>query len=230
MAAAVVIGIVLCDFGAGGAAAQMSEPVAQYASDVPVADTVDATFRVLFALLVGLIVPVYYVKYGPSNFLWFSDIGLFGICLALWLEHALLGSMMALALLVPESLWHASFIAGFFRRNATTLSSYMFDRRIPLYLRGLSLFHLALPPALIWLLYRYGYDERALAAQTVLAWLVLPATFLWAPPEKNLNWVRGFGHPPRKILSERLHLALMMLAYPLLVYLPTHYLLAWLFG
>ena len=52
----------------------------------------------------------------------------------------------------------------------------------------------------VWLVYRYGYDDRALMAQTLLAWLVLPAT-LW--------------------------LALM---YPLLVYLPTHWLLGRSFG
>ena len=47
-----------------------------------------------FTVLVAVVVPVYLVKYGPANFLWFSDIGLLGICAALWLEQRLLGSTM----------------------------------------------------------------------------------------------------------------------------------------
>ena len=61
------------------------------------AGTIDLAFRLLFTVLVAVIVPVYLVKYGPANFLWFSDIGLLGIFAALWLESPLLGSTMALA-------------------------------------------------------------------------------------------------------------------------------------
>lgn len=197
-------------------------------------DAVTWAFRALFTVLVAVIVPVYLVKYGPANFLWFSDIGLFGILAALWLEHELLGSMMALAVLLPETLWLVSFVTGALAPkgfSATTLASYMFDARIPRYLRWLSgAFHLALPPGALWLLYRYGYDERALAAQTVLAWIVLPATLWIAAPEKNVNWVRGFGHPPRSPVPLRMHFWFMMLMYPLAIYLPTHWLLKRFFG
>jgi hypothetical protein len=107
----------------------------------------------------------------------------------------------------------------------------MFDPRISLFMRALSgAFHFALPPAALWVVYRYGYDERALIAQTLLAWLVLPVTLWLAPAEKNINWVRGLGHPPRPRLPLAAHFALMMLAYPLLIYLPTHWLLERYFG
>jgi hypothetical protein len=196
--------------------------------DPALVEAIDVGFRILFAVLVAVVVPVYIVKYGPSNFLWFSDIGLFGICAALWLEHSLLGSMMALAILLPETLWLVSFVSGAVarQRGVTTLAAYMFDVSIPFYLRALSgAFHLALPPGALWLVYRYGYDDRALIAQTLLAWLVLPATLWLTPPEKNVNWVRGFGHPPRLWVPLPLHFALVMLASPLLIYLPTHLLL-----
>ncbi|HEX6997169.1 MAG TPA: membrane-associated protein [Gammaproteobacteria bacterium] len=190
-------------------------------------DAVTWGLRALFTALVAVVVPVYLVKHGPSNFLWFSDIGLLGVFAALWLESPLLGSMMALSMLVPETIWVVSFVTGalFRGRGVGTLASYMFDASLPLYLRCLSLFHLALPPAAVWLVYRYGYDERALLAQTLVAWVVLPLTLWLAPPEKNVNWVRGFGHPPRRRLSLAGHFALMMLLYPLLIYLPTHLLL-----
>lgn len=196
--------------------------------DPALAGAIDWGFRVLFAVLVAIVVPVYWVKYGPSNFLWFSDIGLFGIAAALWLAEPLLGSMMALAILLPETLWLISFASGAIAkgRGVTTLAMYMFDERIPFYLRALSgVFHIALPPGALWLVYRYGYDERALLAQTLLAWVVLPATLWLAPPEKNINWVRGFGHPPKGAMPLPVHFALVMLAWPLAIYLPTHLLL-----
>ncbi|HSC16263.1 MAG TPA: membrane-associated protein [Gammaproteobacteria bacterium] len=211
-----------------GALAAPSLAAAQ-ALDAPLIETVSIGFRVLFAVLVAVVVPVYLVKYGPANFLWFSDIGLLGICAALWLEQRLLGSMMALAVLLPETLWLVSFVTGAFarERGVTTLAAYMFDARIPFFLRALSgAFHLALPPGALWLVYLYGYDDRALIAQTMLAWLVLPATLWLAPPEKNVNWVRGIGHPPRRRIPLPLHFGLVMLAYPLLIHLPTHLLLA----
>ena len=196
-------------------------------------ETVTVAFRVLFTALVAIIVPIYLRSYGPANFLWFSDIGLFGIAVALWLESAFLGSMMALCVLLPETLWLVSVTTGVLTggRAATTLASYMFDPRVPLYLRALSCaFHLALVPGALWLVYRYGYDGRALGAQWLLALIVLPATFWLAPREKNINWVRGFGHPPRSPFRPAVHLALMMLAYPALVYLPAHWLLLRLAG
>src|SRR5512134_3359619 len=156
-----------------------SSPTAAQTLDPPLIEAASIGFRVLFAVLVAVVVPTYFVKYGPANFLWFSDIGLFGICAALWLEEPLLGSMMALAVLLPETVWLVSFLTGAIgkERGVTTLAAYMFDIRIPFFLRALSgAFHLALPPGALWLVYRYGYDDRALIAQTMLAWLVLPAT------------------------------------------------------
>jgi len=210
-----------------------SSPGAAQTLDPPLLEAVSVGFRVLFAVLVAVVVPIYFVKYGPANFLWFSDIGLLGICLALWLEQPLLGSMMALAVLLPETLWLVSFVTGAItkERAVTTLAAYMFDTRLSVSMRTLSaVFHLALPPGALWLVYRYGYDDRALLAQTALAWLVLPATLWLAPPEKNINWVRGVGHPPRRRLPLPLHFGLMMLVYPLLIYLPTHLLLEYWLG
>ena len=208
-----------------------SSPTAAQTLDPALIEAASVGFRVLFTVLVAVVVPVYIVKYGPANFLWFSDIGLLGICAALWLEQPLLGSMMALAVLLPETVWLVSFLTGAIARDrgVTTLAAYMFDKRISFFMRALSgAFHLALPPGALWLVYRYGYDDRALLAQTMLAWLVLPATLWLAPPEKNINWVRGLGHPPRLRVPLALHFGLAMLAYPLLIYLPTHLLLIWL--
>lgn len=189
-------------------------------------DLVTLALALVFTAMTAVIVPVYYVKHGPANFLWFSDLALFALLAALWLENSLLASMVALAVLIPETIWVVSFLTGLvFGKSASTLTAYMFDAGLPRYLRALSLFHLALPPAIIWMLYRYGYDARALPATTLVAWLVLPASLALAPADKNVNWVRGFGHPPKSPFPPRVHFTMMMGAYPLCVYLPTHWLL-----
>jgi hypothetical protein len=91
--------------------------------------------------------------------------------------------------------------------------------------RALSLFHVWLPPLLLWLVYRLAYDERAWIVTTIVAWVVLPFTWLVTERgEESVNWVYG----PERI-APLAWLAIVMLAFPLLVYLPTHLLLRALF-
>lgn len=173
-----------------------------------------------------MLVPVYWRAYGPGNFLWFSNVAVFGIVAALWLESALIASMMAVSVLLLEIGWAADFLAG---GRLIGLTSYMFDENLPLWLRAISCFHLAIPPTLLWLLHKLGYDRRALAAQTVLAWVVLPATFLLTDPAENINWVFGLGEEGRLLLPLELHFVLQLAVFPLAIYLPSHLLLTRLF-
>jgi hypothetical protein len=175
-----------------------------------------------YTLFVAVLVPVYWVHYGPSNFLWFSDIALFAVLIALWRGGCLLHSMMAVGVLPLEVAWTVDFLMG---GQAIGLAAYMFDAESPLYLRALSLFHLFLPPLIVWMLVRQGYDRRALVAQTGLAWLVLPATRLLTAPEDNINWVYGLSEPGQTFGPPLVYLALFMVALPVLVYLPMHFLL-----
>lgn len=172
---------------------------------------------------------VYWFKYGPGNYLWFSDIALITTVLALWLENALLASMMTVAVLLPEVVWNVAFVVRLVSgRSLTGLTDYMFDPTKPRYLRALSLFHVFLPPLLVWMVARLGYDPRALPAQTLLAWVVLPATYVLTKPEENINWVRGFGGPGTRTRQPPLvYLGLLMIGFPLVIYLPTHMLLRW---
>jgi hypothetical protein len=48
-------------------------------------------------------------------------------------------------------------------------------------------------------------------------------------PEKNINWVFGPGTVQRNRPSAMLYLGLLMIAFPVLGYLPTHLLLQALF-
>lgn len=187
--------------------------------------------KLAYMAFLCVLVPVYWRRYGPANFLWFSDIALFGTAVALWREDALLASMMAVGVLVPELIWNVSFFARLLLGiRVTSLADYMFDAKLPPFVRGLSLFHVVLPLMLLWLVSRLGYDPRALAGQTLLAWLVLPATWLLTDPAKNINWVFGPGSPDRKWLATFPWLLAAMLLFPLCAFLPAHLLLDGWFG
>lgn len=182
--------------------------------------------KITYTLFAVITVAVYAVKYPPGNFLWFSDIALVLTAPALWLESGLLASMLAVGTLLPEVFWNAGFFGRLFTgKRLAGLTDYMFDAQKPLYLRALSLFHVFLPALLLWMIARLGYSPKALIAQTVLAWIVLPLTYVTTDPEKNINWVFGPGTVQRNRLSALLYLGLLMIAFPVLVYLPTHLLL-----
>jgi hypothetical protein len=183
--------------------------------------------KIAYTVFLAVIVPAYWVKNGLANFLWFSDIALLATGAGLWLESSLLASAMALGVFVPESIWNVSYFARLLTgARVTSLADYMFDARKSRFMRGLSLLlHVVMPAALVWMLARLGYDSRALVVQTALAWVVLPVTYAVTDPAKNINWVFGLGHPPRRRFSPRVHLLALMLGFPLLVYLPTHLLL-----
>ena len=179
--------------------------------------------KIVYTLFVCALVPIYWRQYGPTNFLWFSDIAFFALVPALWLENALLVSMMAVSVVFFEALWNADF---FFRlltgRSLIGLSAYMFDPKIPLFIRGLSCFHIVLPLLLLWTVHRLGYDQRAFVWQTLVTLVVLPLSYLVSNPQENVNWVYGFGQNPQRILPPPLFVILLMLLFPLVVYLPTH--------
>ena len=187
--------------------------------------------KLAYTAMVVAIVPVYYAHYGPANFLWFSDIALVITALALWTESRLLASMMAVAVLLPELLWNVSFFSRLLvRARVSALADYMFAPEIPLWIRALSLFHIPMPLVLIWMLATLGYDRRALMAQTALAWVVFPLTYAVSDPKDNINWVFGPGGRPQRWLPPRVYLALLLIVFPVIVYVPTHLVLSALFG
>lgn len=178
--------------------------------------------KIAFSLFLCVLVPVYWHHHGPANFLWGSDIALFLVLLSLWRERPLPNSMMAISVLPFEIAWCVDFVAG---SRLFGMAAYMFDPGLPLYLRSLSLFHIALPVLIVFLLRRLGYDRRALVAQTALAWMVLPATFLLTDPAENINRVFGLGEAPQTWLPPVAYLVLQMLVLTLAVFWPMHLLL-----
>jgi hypothetical protein len=190
---------------------------------MPIEGVIPLVLKVVYTIFVCALVPIYWRQYGPANFLWFSDIALLALVPALWLEDALLVSMMAISVVFFEALWNIDF---FFRlatgKSLIGLSTYMFDPTIPLFIRGLSGFHVLLPLLLLWMLHRLGYDQRAFLWQTIVALVVLPLSYLVSHAQENVNWVYGFGQNPQRLMPAPLFVVLLMLLFPLVVYLPTH--------
>ena len=181
--------------------------------------------KIVYSLFLCVQVPVYWREYGPTVFLWASDIALFVTFAALWLENRLLNSMMLIGVLPFELAWTLDFLAG---SQLLGMASYMFDAGLPLYLRLLSLYHMMLPVVMIFMLCRLGYDRRALIAQILLVWVVLPVTYLVTAPADNINLVFGLGKEPQTSLHPLLYLSLEMIFVPVVVCLPVHLLLQWL--
>jgi hypothetical protein len=190
-----------------------------------VAQYLPLLLKVGWTALIFLILYIYWREYGPENFLWFSDLALIGLCLALWFESPLLVGMVAVGTLAVEIAWIIDFISG----GRFGLASYMFDSTRPLWLRAISSFHILIPLLTVGMLTALGYDRHSLIAQTLFAWVILTVTYLLTTPSKNINWVFGLAGKPQQKLPPILYLGLMMIGLPLLVYLPTHLILVELF-
>ena len=157
------------------------------------------------------------------NFLWLSDMALFGTVAALWLRSSLVASMMLLASALPDGVgWSLDFVLGLVSGwHPLTATTYMFDTRVPLIVRGLSLFHLIMPGLLVWMVWRLRYDRRALAAQTILSIALFWASHALTTPARNINWVFGPGRP-QTLVPGWLYLAVLMTVFPVMCYLPAH--------
>ena len=186
--------------------------------------------KLIYTAFVCYLIPVYLKQYGPGNFLWFSDIALLLLVPALWLESKLLFSTLAVSVVLLELLWNFDFFVRLFTgKKVVGLSAYMFDSSIKKSIRVLSLFHVVLPPLILYYVYRFGYDTRAFVVQTVIAWIVLLLSYFFTHRSDNVNWVFAFGNTRQTAVSNGFHLALLAIAFPLVIYLPSHLILKRLF-
>jgi len=189
--------------------------------------------KLAYTLMTVIIIVIYLRKYGPGNLLWFSDIALIVTVPALWLENNFLASMMAVGVLLPETLWNLSYFTRLLTgRRFLGITDYMFEPQRPTYLKILSLFHVPLPLILIWMLAKLGYVESAVIAQSLLILIVLPLSYWFTDPFKNVNWVRGMGGEgyAQTRFSPPVFLGILMIVPLFVVVLPTHFLLLYLFG
>lgn len=180
--------------------------------------------KILYTIFVAVFIPVYYIYNGWANFLWFSDLAIFTTFFGMWLENSLLISMTALSVVVFELIWNFGFFVGLITRwHPFNLTQYMFVTTSPLLLRSVSLFHVFLPFLLLWLLYRLGYDKRAIYWQTCFAWVLLLICYFFTLPTANINFVFYLGATKFILYSPLWHIILGMLLLPIVIYLPSHF-------
>ncbi len=182
--------------------------------------------KIAYTVFVAILVPVYWRKWGVPNFLWFSDIALLLALPALWLEDNLLASMMAISILIPETGWNISYFMQLFTgKRIFSLTDYMFDSSKSLFLRALSLFHVFLPPMLLYMVWKLGYNSDALFYQILLCGIVLFTIFYFTDKKENINWAFGPGTEPQTQINPLLYLLLLFMGFVVVIYLPTHFLL-----
>jgi hypothetical protein len=186
--------------------------------------------KIGWSLWVLVWIPVYWHQYGVQNFLYFCDLGNLFICAALWLESPLLFSWQACGLLLFQTLYIVDLIGALLSgRHVIGGTEYMFDPHLPLFVRLLSLFHVVVPPLLLWAIWRLGYDGRGWKYQTVTAWIVVPINYFWRP-QCDVNWARGPFFREQHLVRGLVYLAVYLVAVPVLVYWPTHLALRWWWG
>jgi hypothetical protein len=172
---------------------------------------------------------VYWRSWGALNFLHFCDIAQILACIGFIADSALLISSQAVASLLVDAAWALD--AGWtilFKHHPIGGTEYLFDPSYALWVRLLSLFHLALPVLLLWALHRLGYDRRGFALQLGISFVAFVAS-RFAPAAENMNYVftdpflhRSWGPAP-------VHVVVAFLFMLVVVYLPTHLLLKRLF-
>jgi hypothetical protein len=183
--------------------------------------------KLVWTVWVALWAPIYWRHYGAQNLLFFCDLGNFLLLLALWTESSLVFSAQAAGLLLFQTLYIID-LAGalLWGKHPIGGTEYMFDPHLSLALRLLSLFHVVMPPVLLWAVWRLGYDSRGWKLQTLLTWMVVPVNYLWRPGF-DINWARGLFFQEQHALPGWLYLAGYMVVVPTVVYWPTHRLLQW---
>lgn len=176
-----------------------------------------------FTAFVLLWVPVYVRDLGPQNFLWLCDFANLMILLGLWLESPLLLSSQLISVFAIGVLWTIDFCSAyFFGMHPLGATQYMFNPEIALQVRLFSLFHGGVWVLVAFAVYRVGYDARGWRLQTIICWLLLPASFFLTEPVRQINWVWGLFGAQQQWVPGWVWLVICMLAYPLVVYLPTH--------
>ena len=192
--------------------------------------------KLAYTAFMAVLIPVYGYHYGPTNFLYFCDIALLLTLAGVWLESPLLISLPAVGILLPQALWCVDYFVQLCGAKLTGMTAYMFDAKRPLFLRSLSLFHGWLPFLLAFLVFRLGYDKRALKGWTALASGLCLVAYFWLPKAgaslsdpnlpRNVNYVFGMNDAqPQAKMSPELYLVVWIALLITAVFVPTHFVL-----
>lgn len=197
--------------------------------------------KLAYTAFMIVLVPKYWMDYGPTNFLYFCDVALFVTLIGIWSDDPVWASMAGVGILLPQLLWMVDFLSTCIGVPLVSLTDYMFDSNIPLFTRGLSFFHFWLPLLIVYMIWKQGYDPRGFKRWTVLSICLVLVCYFWmpAPPAPdsnpnlpvNINYVYGFNSSaPQTWMPQPVWLILLLVGLPSLIYFPTHIGLQRVFG
>ena len=204
-------------------------------SSAPAPQSIPLAVKLVYTAFMAVLVPIYWQHYGPTNFLYFCDVALILTLVGVWTESALLISLSAVGILLPQAFWCVDFVVELCGGRLSGMTSYMFDTSRPLLLRGLSGFHGWLPFLLLWLLRRTGYAAAALpgwaalsAVLCLVSWFLLPgpASVPGDLTPRNINYVHGLSEEKAQtLLPPTAYLITWIAALTALIHVPTHFML-----
>lgn len=169
----------------------------------------------------------YEIYWGASSFLYLCDIAVVLTCIGLAANDALLISSQAVSSVLIDSLWAVDVMMRLFAHtHIIGGTEYLFDQHYPAWVRSMSLFHVVLPPLLLWAVRRTGYDRRGFQLQALIAALAMIAS-RFVDPSKNVNFAFTGPLVNKQWGPVPVHLACMFFGLVLVIYWPTHRLLIW---
>ena len=181
--------------------------------------------RVGYTVWMLIWVAVILAEQGPQNFVWLCNVAKFLILYSVWTGNRLLLSSQAGTFVLVGAVWALDLLVALpGRESLTGFTDYMFNPELALAARVASLYHVFVPLFLLWVLTRTGYDRRGWRLQCAIGACAVVAAWLVTEPHRNINWVHrpfGMDQPP---LAEPQWVAVLVVALPLLIYLPGHWL------
>lgn len=193
--------------------------------------------KLLYSAFLALMIPVYFHFYGPTNFLYFCDVALLLTLVGMWTGNALLISLPCVGILIPQFFWALDFLVQLCGGRLTGMTGYMFNQKTAWYLRGLSLFHGWLPFLLVYLVWKTGYDKRALPGWTFIFIVLCCISYFLLPPAgavlsnelipRNVNYVFNLlsDDVVQPWMPQSVYLVVWIAALSCLAFVPTHYFL-----
>ena len=190
-------------------------------------DDIPLTVRLGFSLWMIFWVSVVLTNHGPQNFFWLCNLAQFIILYVVWSGNRLLLSSQAGMVCLVGVVWTLDFIVALALggNSLTGFTAYMFSDELALIARAVSLYHVFLPPLVLWLVWHIGYDSRGVWLQSGIGALAVIGGWLFTDPERNINWVHIVFGAEQAWMPEMAWVALLVVAYPLLIFLPGHFLI-----
>lgn len=189
---------------------------------MPGSRSLPLSLKLVFSAFVLAWLPLVMAVRGWQNLLWLCDLANLLVLAGLWRESRLLLSSQLVATLLIGLGWTIDLLAALvFGTHPFRATVYMFEPSVPLIFRLSSLFHIAVPLLLLYAVATLGHDRRGWRLQSGICWLVLPLTAWLTDPERNVNWIAAPFGVEQAWLPGPVYVLACMIAYPLLLYLPT---------